>query len=391
MVPAPGTRVLPPAAKHRIWALPMLFLALVVLLGLLVLSVLPSTIDAQNAEGTEAQFALVPADAQPVAERLSFDAVERYPADGEMLFVTVREPEITLLDWLIGKGEPEVEPLSYEDKYGAQTPDQQRQINVEMMRTAKETAEFVALDYLGYPVGIVPGKVIVSDLVCLEASEDGTQCLDFAPSDDLLDPGDELLEVDGVGLITIDDLGPILAQHQPGDEVEVRFDRPGVGEKSGSVELIASNDGTDRTIIGFRPFDTATAELPFEVDIDSGAIGGPSAGLAFTLTLIDELTEGELTGGGLVAVTGTISINGDVGAIGGLAQKTSAVKQMGAKVFIVPTAQGEADIARARAVAGDDLEVVAVATVDEAIEALAEFGGNGLELGTPGADYEPVD
>lgn len=78
----------------------------------------------------------------------------------------------------------------------------------------------------------MPGKVIVSDLVCLEASEDGTQCLDFAPSDDLLDPGDELLEVDGVGLIAIDDLGPILAQHQPGDEVEVRFDRPGVGEKS---------------------------------------------------------------------------------------------------------------------------------------------------------------
>lgn len=71
----------------------MLFLALVVLLGLLVLSVLPSTIDAQNTEGTNGQFALVPADAQPVAERLSFDAVERYPADGEMLFVTVREPE----------------------------------------------------------------------------------------------------------------------------------------------------------------------------------------------------------------------------------------------------------------------------------------------------------
>lgn len=65
---------------------------------------------------------------------------------------------------------------------------------------------------------------------------------------------------------------------------------------------------------------------------------------------------------------------------------------MGAKVLIVPTAQGEADMARARAVAGDDLEVVAVATVDEAIEALAEFGGNGLELGTPGGRLrEPVD
>jgi PDZ domain-containing protein len=390
MVPAPEPRVLPPRTTHRWWAIPMLLVALVVLLGLLVLSVLPSTIDAENAQGDDAPYALVPADAQPVEERLSFDAVERYPAEGEMLFVTVREPEITMLDWLIGKDEPEVQPLSYEDKFGTQTPDQQRQINVEMMRTAKQTAEYVALDFLGYPVEIVPGKVIISDLVCLEANEANTECLDYAPSDDLLDPGDELLSVDGVDLVTIDDLGPVLAKHEPGDTVEVRFDRPGEGEKSGTVELIASNDGTDRTIIGFRPFDTATAKLPFEVDIDSGAIGGPSAGLAFTLTLIDELTPGELTGGNLVAVTGTISINGDVGAIGGLAQKTSAVKQMGAKVFLVPTAQGEDDIARARAVAGDDLEVIPVATLQEAIDALAKFGGNGLELGQPGADYEPA-
>lgn len=391
MVPAPEPRVLPPRAAHRWWALPLMLVSLVVLLGILVLSVLPSTLDAENAKNVEAPYALVPADAQPVASRLAFDAVERYPASGEMLFVTVREPEITLLDWLIGKDEPEVQPLSYEDKYGTQTPDQQRQINVQMMRTAKENAEYVALNFLGYPVELIPGKVMIDYLVCLEANEEGTECLDYAPSDDLLDPGDELLEVDGVELVTIDDLGPILAKHQPGDEVEVRFNRAGEGEKTGTVELIASNDGTDRTIIGFRPSDTATTELPFDVTIDSGAIGGPSAGLAFTLTLIDELTPGELTGGGKVAVTGTISINGDVGAIGGLAQKTSAVKQMGAKVFLVPTAQGEEDIARAREVAGDELEVVPVANLQEAIDALATYGGNGLELGTPGADYQPAD
>jgi PDZ domain-containing protein len=91
-----------------------------------------------------------------------------------------------------------------------------------------------------------------------------------------------------------------------------------------------------------------------------------------------------------VAVTGTIRTDGSVGPIGGLAQKASAVKQMGAKVFIVPTEQGPDDLARARLVAGDDLMVVDVDSLDEALAALAEYGGNGLELGTPGADYQPT-
>ena len=95
------------------------------------------------------------------------------------------------------------------------------------------------------------------------------------------------------------------------------------------VPLIASPDDPERTIIGFVPFDTATVELPFEIEIDTDRIGGPSAGLAFTLTLIDELSEGNLLGGLDVAVTGTIDIEGNVGAIGGLPQKVSAVKQVG--------------------------------------------------------------
>ncbi len=378
-----------PDRSDRVWAIPLAAVALGVVGAILVVSVLPASLAAENAAGQEAEFALVPADAEPVAARLAFDAVERYPAKGEFLFVTVREPEITLLDWFVGDSEPEVGFLSRDDKFGTQTPDQQRQFSVEMMRTAKETAEYVALSRLGYPAEIIPGDVIVADLVCLEADEAGTTCVDYAPSDDLLDPGDKLLVVDGDTLETLEDLGPILERHKPGDTIKIEFERPGDGTKRGDVELIASNDGTDRTIIGFQPFDTASADLPFEVDIDSGAIGGPSAGLAFTLTLIDELTPGELTGGTKVAVTGTIRINGTVGAIGGLAQKVSAVRQQGAKVFIVPSEQGEADLARAREVAGDEVTIVPVDDLQQALAALADLGGNGLELGTPGADFEP--
>lgn len=379
IVPTPAAAVRAPRAVHRWWAIPMVVVAFVALLGLLALSVLPATLRARTPDGQDAQFALVPSDAEPVSDRLAFDAVQRYPADGSILFVTVREPEITMLDWLVGDDLGEVRLLSYTDKFGDQTPDQQRQFSVEMMRSAKETAEYVALSQLGYPAEIIPGDVIVASLI------------DGAPSNDVLDPGDTLLSADGVQLHTIDDLGPILQKHQPGDVIRVEYDRPSGGKGSGDVELIESGDGTNRTIIGFQPFDTASAELPFEVDIDSGAIGGPSAGLAFTLTLIDELTPGELTGDREVAVTGAINIDGSVGAIGGLASKTSAVKQRGATIFIVPSAQGEEDIANARAVAGDDLTIIPVDNVTQALQALAKYGGNGLDLGTPGKQYQPAE
>jgi Lon-like protease len=94
------------------------------------------------------------------------------------------------------------------------------------------------------------------------------------------------------------------------------------------------------------------------------------------MTLIDELSPGDLMGGGKVAITGTIDINGNVGAIGGLASKASAVQQIGVKYFLVPTDQGERNIAEARAVVGDDVEIIPVATVDEALAALERIGGD---------------
>jgi PDZ domain-containing protein len=352
-------------------------------------SVMPATLRATNADDVEAGWARVPSGADPVGDRLSFDAVERFDTEGEFLFVTIREPEISLFDWFIGEREPEVAFLSREDKFGAQTPAQERQINVQSMLTAKATAEYVALSYLGFPAEIVPGEVIIGQILCLETNADGTVCEVFAPSDELLDPGDRILAVDGTTVETIDDLAPILADRDAGERVEIRFDRPGEGEQVGEIELIEAEDG--RTLIGFSPFDTATAEIPFEIDIDSGAIGGPSAGLAFTLSLIDALTDGELTGGQLVAVTGTIRIDGSVGAIGGLREKVSAVRQGSAEVFLIPTEQGPDQIAEAIALAGDDLEIVPVATLQEAIDALADRGGNGRELGQPGLGFDATN
>ena len=360
---------------------------MLVLLAIGVAAVLPSEWVASKENqrlGVEqgTPFARTPASAQPVDDRIVFgelgDLAQQFPPDGDVYFVTVTEPSQSVLSWFAGRDEPAIQFLTDEEKFGVQTPQQRRRFALESMRSSEQVAQFVALQRVGYDVSVEPGDVLIQDFVCLESNEDGTECITWSPSDDVLDPGDRILEVDGEPIDGVEDLGRILAGLQPGDVVPMRIDRPEEGQLDVDVELTVSPTEPDRTIVGFFPFDTRRVVLPFELDIDTGSIGGPSAGLAFTLTLIDELTEGELTGGRNVAVTGTIELDASVGAIGGLRQKASAVAQSGVDVFIVPAAQGEEDLAAAREAGGDDLEIITVATLDEALEALERLGGDPL-------------
>jgi PDZ domain-containing protein len=381
-----------PGRRNLYWAVPLAVIGFLGLIAVAVAGVLPSTlvatkrdcvkretadVCAEQGPSEKVQFAIVPADAQPVEPRLTIKGPPTYGSNGQLLFVTVRSPELSMLEWWIGRDSPAVSPKSYGDLYATETPQQEVVRGQRDMRTAKETAEYVALKRLGFDAKLTPGEVVIDQLVCLEASDDGTSCEQSAPSDKVLDPGDKLSKLDGVSLSVVDDLGPILARHKPGDKVQVEYERDGETAK-GEIELIAAPDEPDRTIVGFVPSDTAKISLPsdVEIDIDTESIGGPSAGLAFTLTLIDQLSPGDLTGGRRVAVTGTIGIEGQVGAIGGLSSKASAVMQAGAKYFLVPTAQGPDDIARAQAVVGNNVEIIPVNTLDEALAALQKIGGD---------------
>jgi PDZ domain-containing protein len=329
-----------------------------------------------------AAYARTPASAQPVDDLIRVGDLdgkaEQFPPNGDIYFVTVMAPQQSLLSWLVGRNEPAIEFLTAEDVNGFRTPSQRRTLDLASMRTSEQVAQYVALKRIGFDVSIVPGDVLIEDMVCLQPSEDGSECETWSPSDSVLDPGDRILAIDGEPIGTVDDLSATLAEKEPGDVVTMTIKRPEKGELDVDVELTASPDDPERTIVGFYPFDTATVELPFELSIDTQSIGGPSAGLAFTLTLIDELTEGELTPPGGVAVTGTMSLDGSVGAIGGLRQKASAVAQTGVDVFLVPAAQGETDIAAAQRAAGDGLKIIPVSTLDEALDALRELGGDPL-------------
>jgi len=384
-----------PSPIHRRWSVPLVVVATIVLATIAVTSVLPAEWVASKENtrlGVEqgTPFARTPASAQPVDERIVFgdlgDAAEQFPPVGDLYFVTVTEPSQSILSWFVGRDEPAVQFLTSEEKFGVQTPPQRRRFALEQMRTSEQTAQYIALQRVGFDVGLAEGDVLIQDMVCLAANDDATDCVDWSPSDDVLDPGDRILEVEGEPIEGVEDLTRVLEGRKPGDRVSMRIDRPGAGELDVEVELTASPDDPDRTIVGFFPFDTRRVELPFELDIDTGSIGGPSAGLAFTLTLIDELTEGELTGGGDIAVTGTIELDGSVGPIGGLRQKASAVAQTGVDVFLVPgisdkadeeqIAAYEAELDAAQRAGGDHLQIIPVRTLEEALDALESLGGD---------------
>ena len=365
----------------------MTALSLLVLSAIAIASIVPSGWFAEKENrrlGVEqpAEYARTPASAEPVDNLIRVgdlgDVAQQYPPKGDIYFVTVMSPHQSLLSWLVGRKEPAIEFLTAEDVNGFRTPTQRRTLDLASMRTSEQVAQYVALKRLGYDVSIVPGDVLIEDMVCLQPSEDGSACDTWSPSDKVLDPGDRILAIDGTPVGTVDDLSKILKDKKPGDVVSMQIKRPEQGDLTVDVELTASPDDPTRTIVGFYPFDTATVKLPFELSIDTQSIGGPSAGLAFTLTLIDELSPGELTPPGGVAVTGTMALDGTVGPIGGLRQKASAVAQTGVDTFIVPAAQGEDDIAAAKEAAGGKLNIIPVATLDEALAALEQLGGDPL-------------
>ena len=144
------------------------------------------------------------------------------------------------------------------------------------------------------------------------------------------------------------------------------------------IRLIADPDNPQRTLIGIRPADTRRVKTPFAVTIDTDEIGGPSAGLAFTLALLDALSPGDLSGPQRVAATGTIDVDENVGAVGAIRQKAVAARAAGATLFLLPRAQSDADVAIARRIGGAQMRVVPVATLQEALDELSKSGGSSL-------------
>jgi PDZ domain-containing protein len=328
-----------------------------------------------------------PGRAQDVSSRLEISGTDRklFEPENGVRFVTALGSELTPLQAFMGWIDPYVDVLTCEERFGVCEPVLDREIQLGTMASAKEIASYVALTYVGIAAELNEGPAQV-------AGFDPDLCPADAPAKRacrVLAVGDVITAVDlGKGEIQIEvvsQLGEVLAGAKPGDIATLTLQSLPASDTSPSpsnppqrkveVELLASPNDPDRVLIGFNPRDTRTVSLPFDVNIDTDQIGGRSAGLSFVLALIDVLTPGELAPPGGVVATGTIADDGRIGPIGLLVQKVIAVKQSGIRYLIIPAAQGEEEIQRAREVGGSDVQIIPVATLDEAVQALVALSG----------------
>jgi PDZ domain-containing protein len=237
--------------------------------------------------------------------------------------------------------------------------------NLALMDGSKRDAKFVAFAHLGLePQLIGSGALIVGTI-------DGTA------ASGVLEVDDVIVGVDGNEVEFSADAIDVLAGKVPGTEIQLVIERPG---DDGSFErlevslVLGPFLGTDendepivdesRGMIGVLLGDAFVEErYPIDVDIDTQNIGGPSAGLMFTLELINQLTDDDITRDQRIAGTGTISRDGTVGAIGGVQQKVYGAIGSGADYVLVPASNYD----DALVAAGDDITVIRVETIDDAL------------------------
>ena len=328
-------------------------------------------------------YAIAPGSARMVDDLIVTPPNRHYPPKGEILLTTVSLRQVHPIGALEGWLDRDIDVVPARDILGPKTPPSKlRQQNLQLMDDSKQVAEVVALRRIGLQVPEHGDGAIVA------------QVLPGSPADKHLLAGETITSVDGKPVHLSQEAVDLVRQKHVGDTVRLVVDHgDGTPPRTEALKLggrsldgttcSATEPGTGAACIGVE---LATKnhrfDMPISVSIDSLGIGGPSAGLAFTLGLIDQLTPGELTGGRKVAVTGTIEIDGQVGPVGGVAQKTAAVVREKADAFLVPSEE----YAQAKARAGRHVQVIKVNTLDEALQALAQLGGDVSALGVSGTN-----
>lgn len=287
---------------------------------------------------------------RPVVE-IEGTAVDPTSGNLNMTTVAVRD-KLTLFDalglWVSGRQGL----VPREDVYPPQkSKDEVQEENSAQFAKSENSAELAALRYLGLPVAVEIATV----------AEDG-------PAAGVLREGDRVLRVGATPVETVEELQDAVGAAGGGTTVDLTFVRDGM-ETTAPVTLGSRPHGgegdANRGYLGVGA--RTVPEVPFTIDFNLADIGGPSAGLMFSLAVVDKLSPGELNGGHFVAGTGTIDPDGDVGPIGGIPYKMIAAQEAGATTFLVPAKNCDEAVANQP----DGLDLVKVETLSGAVDALA--------------------
>ena len=300
-------------------------------------------------------YLLLPDRAHPAADAVKVKGERPDSGAGGIYFLDVIERKASVLEdtfhQIVEDGASFV-PASAVQPQGA-SESQAQAFELEEMATSQQIAAAVALRALGYKVQVSANGALV-----IAVGPD-------TPAAGKLVPGDVIVSVDGQRIHTVDSARTVLRRHRPGDTVRLGLRNP-KGFRTVSVKTIA--DPQDRTIpiVGVLLQQAAHIKLPFPVTIDTGNIGGPSAGLAFVLEVMEKLGR-DVDRGYKVAATGEIFLDGAVGPIGGVKQKTIGARRSGVDILLVPAG----DNARIARLYAGRLRVIPVETFRQALHALA--------------------
>jgi Lon-like protease len=317
-------------------------------------------------------FALVPGQAQAVVPLLTVPPGKAHNVSGQLLLTDVGEADVTVGNWLYFHFDSDATlyPKSDFILTGVTEGEYDAEGTVEM-EESQLTAAAVSMRQLGYSVPYYNAGVLVWAML------EGTDAFN------VLQVGDVITALDGTPTPDVSALQSTLVGRKPGQTVTLTIGSVTDPKKGHNVSLKLAGQTTKekvngkekevtRTLVGIiQPFNQPGWDFPFKVSVDLNNIGGPSAGLAFTLGLIDRLGGGNLTGGRTIAATGTICADGSVGQVGGVPQKTVAVENAKASVFLVP----QPELSQAQSKGNGSLHIEGVNTLQQALNALKSLGG----------------
>lgn len=289
-----------------------------------------------------------------------------YDEEGSFMLTTVRMGRANIYAYIIAKLSKYQEIYALEDIRADNESDEEYNIRqLHMMDSSKTSAIEVAYNKAGIPVKYKYKGVYV------------LRVMEGMPAEEKLMPGDLVFEVDGNAFESSDEFIKYIGSKKPGDIVKLSYKRNG---KSNQVEvpLKALEDGSNRAAVGIQLVDDKEIDVDPDVTVQSDEIGGPSAGLMFSLEIYNQLTEEDLTKGYQIAGTGTITPDGIVGRIGGIQQKVVAADKAGAEIFFAPYEKGAKDSNYEEAmIAAKDIdtkmEIVPVDTFSDAVSYLEKL------------------
>lgn len=268
--------------------------------------------------------------------------------------------------WLYGLVAPNTEIRREEDVKGNLSDEEYNSLLLHMMDSSKQNAIIASLTEANKKVEYHYNGIFVA------------QVLENSKAKSIIHVGDVIKKVDGQTFNESEELINYLKDKPVGDHVTIEF-MHGKEKKEATIEVIELNKKTGQVGIGISPENNMTIEPSIEVDINSENIGGPSAGLMFSLEIYNQIEKGDLTKGYKVAGTGTMDASGNVGQIGGIEHKIVAAHKEDVDIFFYPKDINSYDTnekeikAKVKEEGYEDITIVPVSSLQEAIDYLEKL------------------